>query len=718
MIFLKRLRLPPSKPKTMLSNLLLVLTGILAFIAISLPVALRQTSYPSKVGDVVSQDIQAPSNLTYESAVLTEQARSQAEQNIQNIFLPTDPTIARKQIERMRATLNFISVTKADNFASFEQKLGDLGALADFRPSKEIAERVLTTNDTRWQVVQLEAITVLEQLMRNPIRQGQEVEIRRSIPSLISYSIPQEQATLVTDLVSPYVVANSLFDESATKAARQSARESIVPVLRTYVAGEIVVRRGQLVTPLTLEALHNFGFVEDKSGIENTLAALALVILLCSTIGLYFFRRNFSSLSELFRLIILSFFFLIFLFAVRFTIPNRTVLPYIFPLPAFGLTVGTLFPMEVAVILSMALSIFSGYGLPNNLELTLYYLVPTLCSIAILGKGRRIMSFFWSGIGFGLAGSAVVLAFRLGDSITDGLGIATLIGAAFINGLASASLTLLFQYLVAQLLGMITPLQLLDLSRPDHPLLQFLLRNAPGTYQHSLQVANLSEQAAEAIGADSMLVRVGCLYHDIGKASNPSFFIENQMPGNLNPHDDLEPSTAAHIILQHIPDGVELARKYRIPQRIQDFIREHHGTLLARYHYTRAIQAANNDPTLVDKSLFRYPGPSPRSRETALIMLADGSEARFRAENPKNDEEIRKLVKKVFDFLQSEGQMDDTVLTLKDLHRVTDVFVTTFKNTYHPRLQYPELKLNSGSESPTQPLERNSSTPKEPENKG
>ncbi len=700
-----RSRLQGLKGHFLRNGLLLVVTALLSFSALSLPVALRQTSFPLKVGDVATQDIQAPFSHSYESSVLTAQARVDAEKNVQNIYQSSDPTLTRKQIEKLRVTLNFISSVKVDGFSTPEQKLNDLNALVDFRPTKTVTESLLAINDSRWQIIQQEAVSVLEQVMRNTIREGQEALATRNIPSLISYSIPQDQATLIYELVTPFVAPNSLFDKDATEAARKVARDGVTPVVKTYIAGESIVRRGQLVTALSLEALQAFGLVEEQTGIQNSLATLAIVAVTFASAGLYFYRRKFSSLYEFIRLMILAIFFLIFLFGVRFIIPNRTVLPYLFPAPAFGMTIGSLFPSEVGVILSLALSILAGYSMPNGFELTLFYFLSSLFGIAILGKGRRIMSFFWSGLGIGLAGSAVVLAFRLADTTTDGIGIATLVGVSFVNGLASASLTLLFQYIFAQMLGMVTPLQLLDLSRPDHPLLQFLLRNAPGTYQHSLQVANLTEQAAEAIGADSLLVRVGCLYHDIGKAANPTFFIENQVPGNINPHDDIQPMQAAQIIIQHVTDGILLARRFRIPPRIQDFIREHHGTLLARYHYTRAIQAADNDPSQVDSSLFRYPGPRPRSRETALLMLADGSEARFRAENPKTDDDLRKLVKKVFDFLQAEGQMDDTILTLRDLHQVTEVFVTTIKNTYHPRLQYPELKAGAGKEPITQPLE-------------
>ena len=244
------------------------------------------------------------------------------------------------------------------------------------------------------------------------------------------------------------------------------------------------------------------------------------------------------------------------------------------------------------------------------------------------------VAFFWAGAVVAACGSLVAIAYRLPQPETDWVGISTLVGAALLNGIASASLTVLLQFFLAQFLGTTTALQLLEISRPDHPLLQRVLRNAPGTYQHSLQVANLAEQASERIGADALLTRVGALYHDVGKALNPAFYIENQMPGAPNPHDQLDPAASAEIIIQHVKDGLELARQHRIPRRIQDFIREHHGTMIARYQYVNAVKAAGGDESKVDSEPFRYPGPSPRSRETAILMLADGSEARVRAERP------------------------------------------------------------------------------------
>lgn len=672
--------------------LLLLVVSCLSFAALSLPIAIRPSTYTLKVSEVSPVDIQAPRAMSFQSELLTRQAQQEAESAVQPVYLPADPIIARRQIEKLRVSLNYIDTVRRDAYGSLDQKIGDLSALSGVTMPADLARRILALNDNRWQIVEQESLNVLERVMRNAIRDDQVDDSRRSIPTLISYSLPEDQALIISELVTSFVVPNSLYSEEQTQAERKAALEAVKPVTRSYVAGETIVLRGQVITPVTWEALEQFGLVQPSKDYPDLIASGALILLVAVFTYLFINQRRITNLNATRNLVMIGLTFLVFLFGARLVIPNRAIVPYLYPMAAFGLTVSTLFSMEAGLVFSLVLSILAAYGLQNALDLTLFYTLSSLCGVLILGKGRRVANFFWTGLAIGAAGSAVILAYRLPDFFTNWIGIAQLTGAALFNGLASASLTLLLQFLFSQVLGLTTALQLLDLLRPDHPLLQFMLRQAPGSYQHSLQVANLAEQAAEAIGADGLLVRVGAIYHDCGKAANPSYFIENQIGTKLNPHDDLDPAASAATIIRHVEDGVVFARKHRLPPAVQDFIREHHGTLLARYQYAKAMEAAGGDPEKVDKARFRYPGPKPRSRETALLMLADGVEARARAELPKDEGELRALVKKVFDFIHKEEQLEDTRLTFRDLSLARETFVTTLLNSYHPRIQYPEIK--------------------------
>jgi cyclic-di-AMP phosphodiesterase PgpH len=697
------------KPVSWLANLQIIQAlSLVSLVAIAItllisPIAIQSDESTIKVGSVSAQDIRAPYSFSFTSETLTDQAIWEAERVVTAIYLPPDPTISREQIQKLQITINYVNIVRLDQNASIEQKLTDLKALANTELSREVAELLLTLSDSRWQSVQDEALLVLEQVMRNPIRDDQISEADRNVSALISYALPQDQARVVAELVISFVVPNRIYSEELTEAARDEARDSVEPVIVSYVSGETIIERGDLINRTTLEALEAYDLLSPENSRDAIIGAISLVIIMTAILPLYLRRSSIDNLHTIRSTLVLTISIIIFLVGARLVIPNRTILPYLFPISAFGLTVASLYGVELGLVLALVLSALSAYGLPISLDLTSYYIFSSLVGLLVLGKGRRISIFFTSGIAIGLAGSAVILAYRLPDATTDLIGLATLIGASFFNGLASASLALLFQYIIAQIIGFPTPLQLLDISRPDHPLLQYMLNHAPGTYQHSLQVANLAERAAEEIGANSLLTRVGAIFHDAGKAMNPSFFIENKPPGLPNPHDKLDPFTSSGIILKHVSDSVQLSRKYRLPARLEDFMKEHHGTFITRYQYSKAVKEAGGQAGEVDMELFRYPGPRPRSRETALLMLADGCEARARADLPPSEEDLRKLVWEQIDFCQREGQLNDTNLTFQDLNLVAETFVRTLRNTHHMRIKYPQLKENKANSKSNQP---------------
>jgi putative nucleotidyltransferase with HDIG domain len=230
-----------------------------------------------------------------------------------------------------------------------------------------------------------------------------------------------------------------------------------------------------------------------------------------------------------------------------------------------------------------------------------------------------------------------------------------------------------------------------------------LLLKAPGTYHHTLIVSNMAEEAAVAIGADSLLTRVGSYYHDIGKIIRPYFFIENNTDGE-NPHDRIDPYTSARIIISHVSDGVDLAKKYRLPPGIIDFIKEHHGTTRVEYFYHKAVQM-KNDPSEVDESAFRYAGPKPHTSETAILMLADSCEATVRAMHPQTSEEMLELIRSVISRRLMSGQLDNSPLTLRDLTLISEAFVRVLQGIHHPRVKYP------GEESKSEQKENASRQP-------
>ncbi|MBM3181136.1 MAG: HDIG domain-containing protein [Chloroflexi bacterium] len=672
---------------------LIVAVSFISFATLTQPIGLRPTTQAVDVGDVAQITMQSPRDIEYVSEIRTEEARKAAESAIQPVYSLPDPAIARQQIEGLRVILQNITSVRGDVELTGEEKKSKILSLSDVRLKLETVDYLLNISDSRWDVVQVESVRVLEQIMRRAIYEDKVDVAQAGISTFVSLTLNEQQSALVTELVTAFVVPNSFFSQELTIAASQAARDAVKPIVKSYKAGETIVPAGEIILPADMEAFQQLDIVSSGQRWQDMAGAASIIVLCAVFVPLYFVRRKrLAVINDPLSILVIAMVFVTFLIGARlFT--DRTLAPYGYPLQAAGLLIATLFGLEVGIVIAIPLSLLAAYGLSNTLDLAPFYLLSSLIGILALGPARRFWGFVQAGIAIALSGMVILIAYRLPFYSPDWLGVVQFIGIVAFAGFASASVTLLLQYMFAQLLGLTTALQLLDISRPDSPLLQFFLRSAPGTYQHSLQVANLAEQAAEKIGADPLLTRVGAQIHDIGKALNPNFFIENQIPGNVNTHQDANPEEVAAAIIRHVTDGVQLAKKHRLPRRLHDFILEHHGTLITRYQYNQAMEAAGGDVTKVDIEKFRYPGPRPASRETALLMLADASEARARSERPASEDDIRKLVQSVIETVQKFNQLDDTLLTLRDLNLITESFVTTLRATYHPRIQYPNAKV-------------------------
>jgi putative nucleotidyltransferase with HDIG domain len=672
---------------------LIIVVGVISFGTLTLPLGLRPAAQEVRIGEVAQTTMQAPRDIEYVSEIRTEEARKAAESAVQPVYSAPDPAIARQQIDRLRTTLQNITAIRTDDDATLAGKRSRVFALSDVRLRMETVDYLLAISDSRWDSIQAESLRVLELVMRRAIHDDTLEAAQAGVSSSVSLTLNEQQSSLVTELVTAFVVPNSFFSEELTVAARLSARDAVKPIVQTYKSGETIVPAGAIITPADMEAFQQLGMISPAQRWQDTLGAASVVALSAMLVPLYFSRRRHAAvINDPRSIVVIAVIFVIFLIGARL-FSDRTLAPYGYPLQAAGLLITTLFGLEVGLVIAIPLSIIAGYGLPNTLDITPFYLISSLIGLLALGPARRFWGFLYAGMAISLSGLAVLIAYRLPFSQLDWLGMVQFLGVVAFSGFAAASITLLLQYLFAQILGLTTALQLLEISRPDSSLLQFLLRSAPGTYQHSLQVANLAEQAAEKIGADPLLTRVGALFHDIGKALNPNFFIENQMPGNFDTHQDSDPEEVAATIIRHVTDGVQLAKKHRLPRRLHDFILEHHGTLITQYQYNQALELVDNDVTRVDIEKFRYPGPRPTSRESALLMLADATEARARSERPTDDDAIRKLVTSIIETVQRYNQLDDTLLTLRDLNLITESFVTTLRGTYHPRIQYPKASV-------------------------
>jgi putative nucleotidyltransferase with HDIG domain len=355
---------------------------------------------------------------------------------------------------------------------------------------------------------------------------------------------------------------------------------------------------------------------------------------------------------------------------------------------------------ENALVWSVVTSVLAAALAGGDVYLGAYYVVTSVVATRGVGQARERVAVFRAGIQSGLVGAALVLPLALlrvdssGFDALDGRALASHAALALAGGLLNAVLAL-GTTPAFELFGFTTDYKLLELASLNHPLLRQLMLRAPGTYHHSVIVGTLSEAACEAIGANALLARVACYFHDIGKGLKPQYFVENQRDGQ-NRHDRMSPEASAAVIINHVREGAVLARQHALPRPIVDNIFMHHGTGIIQYFYARARESAAPDE-VVDDRLFRYPGPKPDSREAGVIMLADKVEAACRTIKEPSEERMRAMIQQIVNGVMNDGQLVDCPLTLKELYVIADVFTNVLMGIHHHRIEYPSTRaISSG----------------------
>jgi len=388
--------------------------------------------------------------------------------------------------------------------------------------------------------------------------------------------------------------------------------------------------------------------------------------------------------------VVLAVLIAVFVVLAKLMIPTTdSVVPYLYPLPALAMIVTILFGPALGMAAGVAVAAIAVFVGGGSIEMTIYLLAGTLMGAMALGRAERLTAFLQAGSVVAGTNAVVLFLFGLLGSDPDVLKVAIDALAGAVMGGLAASLTLAAFLALSSYLEVITPYQLTELARPTHPLFRLLLLKAPGTYHHTLLVSNMAEEAANRIGADGLLARVGAYYHDVGKTVRPYFFTENR-GGEADPHERLDPRTSAQIIIGHVQDGLDLAEKYRLPAAIRAFIPEHQGTGLTLSFYRQAVKAAGDQGEEVAEKDFRYPGPKPQSKETAIVMLADGCEARVRSLKPGSVEGMDAILRDTIKARLDARELDECDLTLRDLEMIRAAFHDVLQGVFHPRVQYPE----------------------------
>lgn len=453
--------------------------------------------------------------------------------------------------------------------------------------------------------------------------------------------------------------------------------------------GELIIAKNNLITQKTKLKLNSFYEAiesrnEEQHSVKHFLGNLFFSFILIGLLYLYLMIFRIKIFNDnLQTAIILTSILLISLISKLVESSNLN-LPYelLIPVPCFAMLMAILFDSRTAFYITIVNSFVIG-GMNGNNFVTVFTslsagLLAAYTVRDIKSRTQLYRSILYAFVGYELS----IVAFGLqANSPLEKMLVSFLF--VFINSVISPVLTFALVYLIEKWFSVATDLKLIELDDLDHPLLLALSEKAPGTYQHTLDVAILTERAAEAIGANSLLAKVGALFHDIGKMEKPEYFIENQLD-IANKHDLLKPETSAKIIRNHVTDGVELAREYKLPKRVIDFIQTHHGTTLIKFFYNKAAK----NGVEIDENIYRYAGPLPHSKETAILMLADGIEASVRTLNKKSLKEIEETVAKITKQKFEEKQLNESNLTLAELNIIQEIFVKNLIGIAHPRISY------------------------------
>lgn len=679
------------------------------------------------LGDTTQEAIFAPRPISYVSDIITQERREEAIAGVPVTYTTPDPKVAREQVNRLRDIFAYLDSVRADPYGSLAEKSEWIAAIPDLTLTDLVVDQILILNEQAWEATKLEALAILDQTMRAEIREGQLLATRRQLNTRVALDTPDEQVNVIVAITEDLIRANTFPDEVRTQAERDIAADAVQPVTISYEENELIIPAGRVIGPLEMEALAELNLFQRQFQVLTDLVAPAFLMFVTTVvIGIYLTQYSFRTLYDHKRLTILAGLILAFLIIAKLTLPNLPVIAYLYPIAAMSMMIVILIDVQLAFILTVVVAYLIRYIAPGDpAGLTVFLILSGWAGVLSMGRGQRVNGVLLAAVYVSLINIATIIVFNVGTEMADtNTSLTILMVEGVLNGVLSSGVALLGVFAIGHLAGFTTSIQLMDLSRPTHPLLRQLLLKAPGTYHHSLMVSNLSEQAAERIGANALMVRVMAYYHDVGKMQRPYFFIENQ-PTGANVHEKLDPQISAQIIISHVKDGLDLANKYRLPPAIKAGIMQHQGTGLVKYFYYQALQNAQGTNTVVKEADFRYPGPRPQTKENGILMLADVSESTVRALKPSSADEIDEIVRKVIADKLNSGELDECDLTIADLHRIRTAFVDILQGVHHPRIKYPEqanaeeakaddAQAQPATESPTEAdkSDTNSTAPK------
>lgn len=580
-----------------------------------------------------------------------------------------------EKLERLKSKLN-VNVTKDISDSVYLELLN--------APADEIA------------IAKDMAVTAINNVMSKRIPANEVENAKKRVEEELKYtSLNSSFKTAVIALARFAVIQNEFYSPEATEEMRQQTSEAVEPV--KILEGQILVGEGQLINGEIYRQLELVGLLESHQSLQPFFGLGLLIIILLGALYFGFHELAASSDTKKNYLLLFSIIFILSIIIMKllsfFQKFDYSEIGFIFPAAMGAMLIKILIDERISIFYTITLavcgSIIFNEGVTGTLNITvgIYILTSGIAGILFLRRQNQRARILQAGMFVALVNLAVILSLvliRNGHYTSMEYGFYVV--AALVSGIISAVLAIGLLPFFEAGFGILSTMRLIELSNPNHPLLRKILTEAPGTYHHSVMVANLAESACEAIGANGLLARVACYYHDIGKTKRPQFFIENQI--NIeNPHDRLPPQTSKNIIIAHATDGSEMLKKHRMPKEIVDIAEQHHGTTLLKYFYHKAKQTGLD----VKEADFRYPGPKAQTRESAVIGIADSVEAAVRSMNNPTPDQIETLVRNIIGDRLQDGQLNECDITLKELETVAHIFCETLKGIFHSRIEYPEM---------------------------
>lgn len=712
---------PPQRTITLVSAVVFGIALAALLIAALFPIFPQR--FTVREGDTASRTVRSPRDVSFQSDFLTNQRRTEAA-NAVPPSLVYDPDVRSRQLaayDRM--------VAQVEQVRALSDDTRKRDALASLQLSPRSTETTINLSADRWQAVASEGRRVLNESLGVSLDDAAVAQAKDGVNSLVSADFVADEALLTAEIVRPLIVTTLTTDDARTEQARAAARAAVPPERVSVANGDVILSAGSRVDQVTIEKLRATDLLSRSIEWRNVLAVSIIAVAAAAAIAAFLFVIQPGGVNSERHLISLALVIALPLVAAKFYVPlvvpdeDRYFLAFILPLAAAPILVAALLDTEVAVVVAALIGVlvaFISAILPDvslvasvtpidTLRLLLVYSLGPMIGAFIVHRADRLNRYLTAGVAVAAVSFLLLLATWLIDSGREPADLAWMALTTSIGGVSAGVLAAGAFVTVGFLFGVTTRVQLMELSQLNAPLMRRLQDDAPGTFHHSVIVGNLAERAADLVGADALLTRVGCYYHDIGKVLQPGLYIENQT--GESPHEEMSPEESARAIQKHVSGGMELASRARIPTRVRAFIPEHHGTRLVAYFYRKA---AEDDPN-VDPARFQYPGPRPQSKETAIVMLADSTEAVVRSSPDRSPPRIDALVEEVIAERVAEGQLDECDLTLRDVRTIAESFKQTMRAVYHPRVQYPEpteaetrrrvlrLPLISGSNSGASP---------------